>query len=466
LPSGYIEYTCTDAEGFSTSGYTTLEFWIHPGSASTENATLGLITAEGTQYLKLGYHLGITLEPEEWQVVSIPLEDLGVVDTHLKYIQLRDVVGTFHLDDLGLFVAEYGLEEALAFPQRIKAHGMMSTLLTVHAMPAVLQPGSPPMVTIDLTPIGGREDAVMLDDGTGGDEVADDGIYSLRTTVDPQIENARKELVITSTDHHLRVVRTPLAVEICPDRDRILYEDGPGEGWMVQVTRGESDLMSSTFVRSGSFSHAISPHPRLGVTMEYVSEDAEGIAPFGYTLEFWIHGGAASGQDPKVGGKHLSDLGIVLQSDTWMLVSIPASELTLDGGRLRSILISGLPEEETFYIDDMKLVAVEPPEPEPDETAVDASDASAIPSGYALSQNVPNPFNPVTTIGYDLPQASDVTLTLYTITGQKVAVLVDAYQQAGHHTAIFDGSGHANGVYLYRLEAGSFVETRRMLILK
>ena len=116
-----------------------------------------------------------------------------------------------------------------------------------------------------------------------------------------------------------------------------------------------------------------------------------------------------------------------------------------------------------FYIDDMKLVAQEPPEP---QTAVEVSEMRATPSRYVLSQNVPNPFNPVTTIAYDLPQASDVTLTIYTITGQKVMVLVDAHQQAGHHTVRFDGSGCANGVYLYRLEAEGFVEAKRMLLLK
>jgi hypothetical protein len=192
-------------------------------------------------------------------------------------------------------------------------------------------------------------------------------------------------------------------------------------------------------------------------------EDAEGIAPFGYTLEFWIHGGEASGQDPVFGGKHLSALGIVPQSDTWVKVSIPASQLRLDsGGRLRSIMISGLAE--TFYIDDMKLVAevVEIPLVAVEEV----SEATALPSGYSLAQNYPNPFNPVTTIAYDLPQASSVALALYTVTGQKVAVLVDAYQQAGQHRVLFDGSGFANGVYLYRLEAGSFVETNRMLLLK
>jgi hypothetical protein len=110
--------------------------------------------------------------------------------------------------------------------------------------------------------------------------------------------------------------------------------------------------------------------------------------------------------------------------------------------------------------------------------AGDGSQALLIPSGtatkpsagrpavYALSQNAPNPFNAVTAITYDLPQAGHVALTVYTLTGQRVAVLVDTHQEAGHHTTLFDGSGYANGIYLYRLHAGAFAQTRRMLVVK
>jgi hypothetical protein len=91
---------------------------------------------------------------------------------------------------------------------------------------------------------------------------------------------------------------------------------------------------------------------------------------------------------------------------------------------------------------------------------------ASLPTGYSLSQNYPNPFNPITAIDYDLPHASDVTLTLYTIMGQKVAVLLDGHQDAGHHRVMLDGTGYANGVYLYRLEAGRFVETKRMVLMK
>ena len=103
----------------------------------------------------------------------------------------------------------------------------------------------------------------------------------------------------------------------------------------------------------------------------------------------------------------------------------------------------------------------------PSPTAVEEmSEAGVVPRGYTLSQNVPNPFNPITTIAYDLPQASDVALTIYSVTGQKVARLVSAHQEAGHYTVMWDGSGFASGIYLYRLEAGRFAQTRKALLLR
>ena len=94
------------------------------------------------------------------------------------------------------------------------------------------------------------------------------------------------------------------------------------------------------------------------------------------------------------------------------------------------------------------------------------AEIQGLPAEFELSQNVPNPFNPSTTISYDLPEASDVTLTIFTVTGQDVATVVSGAQEPGHYEVMWDGSGFANGVYLYRLEAGDFVETRRMLLLK
>jgi hypothetical protein len=83
-----------------------------------------------------------------------------------------------------------------------------------------------------------------------------------------------------------------------------------------------------------------------------------------------------------------------------------------------------------------------------------------------LLQNYPNPFNPSTTIRYALPARSHVTLSVLNALGQSVATLVNENQEAGYHTAEFNGSGLASGVYFYRLQAGEFEKGRRLVLLK
>ena len=92
--------------------------------------------------------------------------------------------------------------------------------------------------------------------------------------------------------------------------------------------------------------------------------------------------------------------------------------------------------------------------------------ADALPTQWVLYECYPNPFNPSTTIRYGLPSRSHVTLTVFNTLGQQVAVLQNGEQQAGYHEVRFDASGLASGVYLYRLTAGSYVETRRLLLLR
>jgi hypothetical protein len=89
-----------------------------------------------------------------------------------------------------------------------------------------------------------------------------------------------------------------------------------------------------------------------------------------------------------------------------------------------------------------------------------------LPSSFTLSQNFPNPFNPSTTIQYALPKSSEVTLIVYNILGQHVATLVNETQGAGYHEAKFDGTALASGVYFYRIQAGSFVQTKKLLLLR
>jgi hypothetical protein len=88
------------------------------------------------------------------------------------------------------------------------------------------------------------------------------------------------------------------------------------------------------------------------------------------------------------------------------------------------------------------------------------------PRSYALEQNYPNPFNPATTIRYDLPVAGVVTLKVFDLVGQEVAVLVREYQEAGRHAVRFEAGHLPSGVYFYRLQTERFIETKRMLLRK
>jgi hypothetical protein len=89
-----------------------------------------------------------------------------------------------------------------------------------------------------------------------------------------------------------------------------------------------------------------------------------------------------------------------------------------------------------------------------------------IPTEFVLSQSYPNPFNPSTTIRYGLPRRSDVRLTVYNTLGQEVAQLVQGDQEAGYYEVRFDATGISSGVYLYRIQAGGFVQTRKLLLLR
>jgi hypothetical protein len=99
-------------------------------------------------------------------------------------------------------------------------------------------------------------------------------------------------------------------------------------------------------------------------------------------------------------------------------------------------------------------------------TSVKQPKPPAIPASFDLQQNYPNPFNPSTIIRYGLPLRSQVALNIYNTLGQQVATLVNRNEEAGYHSVRFDGSNLASGVYFYRLQAGTYVETRKLLLLR
>jgi hypothetical protein len=88
------------------------------------------------------------------------------------------------------------------------------------------------------------------------------------------------------------------------------------------------------------------------------------------------------------------------------------------------------------------------------------------PKKFELSQNYPNPFNPATTIRFNLPEAANVKLTIFNLLGEQIKTLVNEFKEAGVHTINFNAENLNSGLYIYKLEAGSFIQTRKMTLVK
>ena len=107
-----------------------------------------------------------------------------------------------------------------------------------------------------------------------------------------------------------------------------------------------------------------------------------------------------------------------------------------------------------------------------DSTATDSNnDPSDLPLAFSLSPNYPNPFNPSTEIRYSIPRASQVSIAVYNVLGQRVTGLVDLHQKAGNYRITWDGTDSrgksvASGIYFYRMKADQFVQSHKMILLK
>jgi hypothetical protein len=94
------------------------------------------------------------------------------------------------------------------------------------------------------------------------------------------------------------------------------------------------------------------------------------------------------------------------------------------------------------------------------------TEGKVIPGGYQLEQNFPNPFNPSTKIEFNLPQAEFVVLKVFNSLGQEIATIVNGLRQAGNYTVTWNAGFAPSGVYFYRLSAGNFLETKKLLLLR
>jgi hypothetical protein len=99
-------------------------------------------------------------------------------------------------------------------------------------------------------------------------------------------------------------------------------------------------------------------------------------------------------------------------------------------------------------------------------TIVTSLEDLTFPAQFSLEQNYPNPFNPTTVISYQTPVNGNVILKVYDVLGNEVAILVNGQVEAGKHKIDYDASGLNSGVYFYKIEIGSFADTKKMILIK
>jgi hypothetical protein len=136
------------------------------------------------------------------------------------------------------------------------------------------------------------------------------------------------------------------------------------------------------------------------------------------------------------------------------LFIIPKNNLT--GNTLVQVVVSDGSTKDTS---NFKLIVK-------DTTKTGLAEVNKIPYHFSLYQNYPNPFNPVTQIRYDLPEACEVKLRVFNIIGECVKELVNKTEPAGYYSVLFDAANLSSGIYIYKLTAGKFVSSKKLIILK
>jgi len=144
---------------------------------------------------------------------------------------------------------------------------------------------------------------------------------------------------------------------------------------------------------------------------------------------------------------------------TWVKESIDLDNYLGEEIKLRFLFRSDVSNnDDGIYIDDINIIVLEPP--------TDVEQVVSTINNYVLHQNYPNPFNPTTSIRFAIPEAGITTLKVYDILGREVATLVSEEKSVGTYELTWYAENLPSGIYFYRLLAGSFVETKKMVLMK
>lgn len=189
-----------------------------------------------------------------------------------------------------------------------------------------------------------------------------------------------------------------------------------------------------------------------------ITWNTDSLANGTYVARIFYHtAGSATTGALTVNGQQAASLNFTSSS----MSSITTPPITINNGQVTTQSNSTLKLSSSghVYIDYIQLA-------QQTSTPTAIQKTPQMPNGYKLDQNYPNPFNPTTNIKFQIPKASHVKLTVYNILGQRVATLVDNQLSAGIHMVQFHADKLASGVYFYRLRAGNFVASKKLLLLK
>ena len=345
----------------------------------------------------------------------------------------------------------------------------------VAVRPALFEPDAGIVrVTADLRELGGPESVELVDAGDGAYRLEDIplALPSGRRSISVMIDQAT-----SLGPYWTRLAKTGI-IAVLPAEDRVVFDEGePGE-WLMEANRSveTADLSETGVIHRGSVSGSFQVEKSFaGWSVTFHS--AVPVEPFGYTLRFAIRPGEIEwpssarltvGLNPGKGVSLLEGEWLDMTQQAWQVVEIPVDAFDREGP-IETMVLSGN-FGGTFYLDDICLVAAEPPA---SITAVTEDHTYSLPQSFTLNQNFPNPFNSSTAIRFSLPSATDVDLAIFNLAGQQVSTLVSGERQAGSCTIRWDGRDDdgrelASGVYLYRLQTGDGqqVETRKLVLVR
>ena len=319
-------------------------------------------------------------------------------------------------------------------------------------------------LSLDLTALGQPEPLALAHDGKGGytaqlqlGTLANNGLYWL-------------PLFGTTSDQATELLFT-VSLAVFPASDRVVFDRAVAPTWTLDAN---SRITPTPALFDGQEALALESTSSWRIT--FTPETP--VTLFGYkTLTFNFHPAAFSlreGRDVRLSatltGQGIDLLPFIdLDQQTWQPIVIPLTTTEREADELLDLRFFGNLEG-TFYLDDIRLVREEA-QISDTGTAVLEDYQRTEPDAFSLNQNYPNPFNSGTVIRFALPKNQDVELAIYNLTGQKVVQLVDGFRAAGQYSINWDGRDAADrplasGLYLYRLQAGTKVETRKLLLLR